>query len=86
MDARHLQVLEEKQTAWLTQHPWLLRVSRMQVCGMPGELVTNTGWHVMKAVSGHHRQATIGPQLPLAAEPVWGLHQGQQQCRPKRTD
>jgi hypothetical protein len=39
-----------------------------------------------RAVVRHHRQATICPQLPLAAKPVWGLHQGQQQCRPKRAD
>jgi hypothetical protein len=56
VDGRHLQVLEAKQTAWLAEHPRLLRVSRMQVCGMRGDLVTNTCWHLMKAVSDHRHQ------------------------------
>ena len=33
-----------------------------------------------------HRQATVGPQLPFAAEPVGRLHQGQQQCGSQRTN
>lgn len=41
---------------------------------------------MLRAVVRHHRQATIGQQLPLAAEPVWRLHQGQQQCSPKQAD
>ena len=41
---------------------------------------------MLRAVVRHHRRATIGPQLPFAAEPVWRLHQGQQQCSPKRAD
>src|SRR5262252_4848484 len=31
-------------------------------------------------------QATVGPQLSLAAEPVWGLHQRDQACGSNRTD
>src|SRR5271170_4320243 len=38
------------------------------------------------AVVRLYPQATVGPQLPLAAESVWRLHQGQQQCGPKRAD
>ena len=30
--------------------------------------------------------ATVGPQLPLAAEPVRGLHQGQQHGSPQLAD
>ena len=38
------------------------------------------------AVMRYYRQATVGLQLSLAAEPVRRLHQGQQQCRPKGAD
>ncbi len=41
---------------------------------------------MLRAVVRYHRQATVGPQLPLAAEPVRRLHQSQQQCGPKWPD
>src|SRR5580700_1113123 len=33
---------------------------------------------MLRAVVRLHSQTAVGPQLPLAAEPVWRLHQGQQ--------
>src|SRR5262249_14204721 len=41
---------------------------------------------VLRAVVGLNAQATVGPQLSLAAEPVWGLHQPDQARGPNRTD
>jgi len=41
---------------------------------------------VLRTVVGLNAQPTIGPQLPLAAEPVRGLHQRNQSRRSNRTD
>jgi hypothetical protein len=40
-----------------------------------GALQLSANIAVLRTVPRLDAQATIGPQLPLAAEPVWGLYQ-----------
>ena len=51
----HVQFVMAKQTAWLGQHPLLLKVSQINFAGVPGELITSTCWHLMKTISRHRR-------------------------------
>src|SRR6266581_8879530 len=51
-----------------------------------GALHLSANISVLRTVVRLHAQPTIGPQLPLAAEPVRGLHQRNQSRRPNRTD
>ena len=39
-----------------------------------GELQLSTHKAVLRTVVGLNAQPTVGPELSLAAEPVWGLH------------
>ena len=41
---------------------------------------------MLRTVVRLHPQTTVGPQLPLATEPVGRLHQGQQQGSPQRAN
>lgn len=48
-----LTAVKQKQAAWLNQHSLFMRISRMDFNGVPGEILTNTYWHMMKAVTHH---------------------------------
>jgi hypothetical protein len=52
-DAAHVAMVQQKQAAWLEKHPLLLRISHSEIEGLPGDMVTNVCWHVMKTVTGH---------------------------------
>src|ERR1700732_3433732 len=54
--------------------------------GFPGTLQLPTDKAELRTVVGLNAQATVGPELPLAAEPVRGLHQRNQSRRSHRTD
>src|SRR6266852_4477133 len=51
-----------------------------------GELQLSTHKTVLRTVVGLNAQSTVGPELPLAAEPVRGLHERDQSRRSNRTD
>src|ERR1039457_6233741 len=51
-----------------------------------GALQLSTDKAELRTIVRLNAQATIGPQLPLAAEPVRGLHQCDQAGGPNRTD
>src|SRR5712691_595067 len=51
-----------------------------------GELQLSTHKTVLRTVVGLNAQPTVGPELPLAAEPVRGLHERDQSRRSNRTD
>src|ERR1700723_567138 len=51
-----------------------------------GELQLSTHKTVLRTVVGLNAQPTVGPELPLAAEPVRGLHQPDQARRSNRTN
>src|ERR1700693_3094691 len=51
-----------------------------------GTLHLSPNISVLRTVVGLNAQPTIGPQLPLAAEPVRGLHQRDQAGGSNRTD
>ena len=53
-DATHVAMVRAKQAVWLEKHPILLRISRSQFEGIPGDMLTSTCWHVMKAMTTHH--------------------------------
>jgi len=41
---------------------------------------------VLRTILRFNTQASVGPQLSFAAEPVWGLHQCQQAGGPNRSN
>ena len=51
-----------------------------------GTLYLSANISVLRTVVGLNAQPTIGPELPLAAEPVRGLHQRDQAGGSNRTD
>jgi hypothetical protein len=58
-DLAHVAMVRQKQMAWLEKHPLLLRISRSDIDGVPGDMLTNACWHLMKAVTPHpHPRAT----------------------------
>ena len=61
-------------------------IQTTQLLGLFGTQHLSANISVLRTVVGLNAQATIGPQLPLAAEPVRGLHQRNQSRRPNRTD
>jgi hypothetical protein len=52
-DPAHRAMVQQKQSAWLEKHPLLLIISRSQIAGMPGDLLTRTCWHIMGALKSH---------------------------------
>jgi hypothetical protein len=46
-------MVRQKQAAWLEKHPLLLRISRSNIDGIPGDMLTNVCWHLMKALTPH---------------------------------
>ena len=62
VNVRHVQMLKEKQTAWLGRHPWLMKVTRIGFGAVPSEVVTSACWHLMKAVSGHRHPQNHVPK------------------------
>jgi len=52
-DSAHMAMMQQKQSEWLERHPLLLIISRSQIAGMPGDLLTSTCWHLMGAVKSH---------------------------------
>lgn len=52
-DLSHARIVRQKQAAWLEKHPLLLRISRSNIDGIPGDMLTNVCWHLMKAVTPH---------------------------------
>src|ERR1700722_13485316 len=51
-----------------------------------GELQLSAYKTVLRTVVGLNAQPTVGPELPLAAKPVRGLHQPDQARRSNRTN
>ena len=52
-DMSHVQLIMAKRSAWLSEHPLLLKVSQINIAGLPGEVLSDTCWHLVKTVSGH---------------------------------
>src|ERR1022692_4348333 len=61
-------------------------IQTTELLGFFGTLHLSADISVLRAVVGLNAQATIGPQLPLAAEPVRSLHQCDQSGCSNRTD
>src|ERR1039457_3162203 len=61
-------------------------IETTNLLGFFGTLQLSANISVLRTVVGLNAQATIGPQLPLAAEPVRGLHQRDQAGGSNRTD
>ena len=53
VDRAHVAMVQQKQNAWLGSHPLLLKISRMEIAGVPGDLLTSTCWHMIGAVKTH---------------------------------
>src|ERR1039458_2621691 len=64
----------------------VISIQTTDLLGFFGALQLSTDKAELRTVVGLNAQATIGPQLPLAAEPVRGLHQRDQAGGPNRTD
>jgi len=61
-------------------------IETTELRGFLGALQLSTDKAELRTVVRLNAQATIGPQLPLAAKPVRGLHQRNQTGRSHRTD
>src|ERR1022692_4113217 len=61
-------------------------IETTNLLGFFGTLHLSANISVLRTVVRLNAQATIGPQLPLAAEPVRGLHQRDQAGGSNRTD
>jgi len=61
-------------------------IQTTQLLGFFGTLHLSANISVLRTVVGLNAQPAVGPELPLAAEPVRGLHQRNQSRRPNRTD
>src|SRR6266571_3888149 len=56
----------------------VISIQTTNLLGFPGTLQLPTDKAELRTVVGLNAQATVGPELPLAAEPVRGLHQRNQ--------
>jgi len=65
-DVHHVKMVLAKQDAWLEKHPFLLRISRSQIAGVPGDLLTSACWHLMGAMKRHPRGVERPAQLRSA--------------------
>jgi hypothetical protein len=64
-DAAHLSKMRVWQSEWLEKHPVLLRISRSQINGVPGNILTTACWRVMKVMKRHHSQGAPKPALAM---------------------
>src|SRR5580693_746202 len=64
----------------------VILIQTTQLLGFLGALQLSVNIAVLRAVVGLNPKATIGPQLPLAAEAVRGLHQPDQAGGSNRTN
>src|SRR5271157_4716367 len=64
----------------------VISIQTTDLLGFLGALQLPAHKAVLRTVVRLNAQATIGPELPLAAEPVRSLHQRDQSRRPNRTD
>src|SRR6202790_4275783 len=61
-------------------------IQTTELLGFLGTLQFSTDKAELRTVVGLNAQPAVGPELPLAAEPVRGLHQRNQSRCPNRTD
>src|ERR1700686_3394096 len=61
-------------------------IQTTELLWFPGALELSAHKAVLRTVVGLNAQATVGPELPLAAEPLRGLHQRDQAGGSNRTD
>ena len=64
----------------------VILVEAANLLWLVGTLQLSVHVAILRAVVGHHGQTTLGPQLPLAPEPLRRLHQGHQLRGPQRAD
>src|SRR5260370_16519784 len=64
----------------------VISIQTMELLGSLGKLQLSTHKTVLRTVVGLNAQPTVGPELPLAAEPARGLHQPDQAGGSNRTD
>src|SRR6266571_7209476 len=64
----------------------VISIQTTNLLGFLGALQLSAHKAELRTVVGLNAQATVGPELPLAAEPVWGLHQCDQAGGSNRTD
>src|SRR5260370_8388530 len=64
----------------------VISIQSMELLGFLRKLQLSTHKTVLRTFVGLNAQPTVGPELPLAAEPVRGLHQRDQSRRSNRTD
>src|SRR6266478_2576822 len=64
----------------------VISIQTTNLLGFLGVLQLSTDKAVLRTVVGLNAQPTVGPELPLAAEPVRGLHQRDQAGGANRTD
>src|SRR5271166_3056649 len=64
----------------------VISIQTTELLGFLGTLQLSAHKAELRTVVGLNPQAAIGPELPLAAEAVWSLHQRDQSRRPNRTD
>ena len=64
----------------------VILIQTTPLLGLLGTLQLSTHKALLRAVVRFHPQATIGPKLPLAAEPMRRLHQRDQAGGANRTD
>src|SRR6266700_6541718 len=64
----------------------VISIQTTNLLGFLGALHLSAHKAELRTVVGLNAQATVGPELPLAAEPVRGLHQRDQAGGSNRTD
>ena len=64
----------------------VISIQTTNLLGFLGALQLSTHKAVLRTVVGLNAQPTVGPELPLAAKPVRGLHQRDQAGGSNRTD
>jgi len=64
----------------------VISIEPTKLLWFPGTLHLSGHVPVLRTVARLDRQSAVGPQLPLGAEPVRGLHQRDQQSGSNRTD
>lgn len=69
-DPAHVAMVQQKQSAWLEKHPLLLQISRSQIAGLPGDLLTSACWHAIGAVTRHSHGGRTGRTLQSPAATV----------------
>ena len=64
----------------------VISIQTTNLLGFLGALQLSAHKAELRTVVGRNAQPAVGPELPLAAEPVRGLHQPDQARRSNRTD